>query len=131
MKRILFISFLFVILQSSSAFCSLSVDDYKQMEIVGKDPTWNEITQDNTSYENWLDYLTEKTNAHYTMPSFSQVADLTANLLAYSVGNYADVASGVFDNLEDTFSLGSDIWDFMTFNVQRMAFDYAPILSIC
>lgn len=126
MKRVIFISFLFVVLQSSSAFCSLSVYDYKQMEVEGKEPNWNEITQDQTSYENWLDYLTEKTNAHYTMPSFSQVADLTANLLAYSVGNYADVASGVLSDLENTFSLGSDIWDFMTFTVQQMAFDYAP-----
>lgn len=126
MKRILFLSCLFVVLHSSSAFCSLSVGDYKQMEIEGKEPTWNEITQDQTSYENWLDYLSDKTNAHFDMPSFSQVADLTANLLAYSVGNYADVASGVLSDLEDTFSLGSDIWDFMTFNVQQMAFDYAP-----
>lgn len=126
MKRIFILSCLFVVLHSSSAFCSLSVDDYKQMDIEGKEPTWNEITQDQTSFDNWLDYLTEKTNAHYTMPSFSQVADLTANLLAYSVGNYADVASGVLDNLNDTFSLGSDIWDFMTFNVQQMVFDYAP-----
>ena len=126
MKRVFFISFLFVILQSSSAFCSLSVDDYKQMEVEGKKPTYNEITQDYESYENWVAYVDAKTDSHYNLPSFSDVAVLTENLLAYSVGNYADVASGVFDNLADTFSLGSDIWDFMTFNVQRMAFDYAP-----
>lgn len=126
MKRVFFISFLFVILQSVNAFCSLSVEDFKQMEIEGKEPNWNEITQDQTSYENWVSYVDGKTDSHYNLPSFSDVADLTANLLAYSVGNYADVASGVFDNLVDTFSLGSEIWDFMTFNVQQMAFDFVP-----
>lgn len=126
MKRVFLITFIFIILHSVSAFCSLTVDDYKRMEIEGIEPTYNQITQDQTSYENFLTYVEQKTDSHYTMPSFSDVATLTENLLAYSVGNYADVASGVFSNLADTFSLGSDIWDFMTFNVQQMAFDYLP-----
>lgn len=125
-KDIIVSSLFFVSAFSINAFASLSVEDYKQMEIEGVEPTYNQITQDETSYENWVSYIDSKTDSHYNMPSFSDVAILTENLLAYSVGNYADVASGVFDNLADTFSLGSDIWDFMTFNVQQMAFDYAP-----
>lgn len=126
MKRLFFITLLFILIKSPFAFCSLSVEDYKQMEIEGVEPTYNQITQDQTSYENWVSYVDSKTDSHYNLPSFSDVATLTENLLAYSVGNYADVASGVFDNLADTFSLGSDIWDFMTFNVQQMTFDYLP-----
>ena len=126
MKRLFLTTFIFIILHSVSAFCSLTVDDYKRMEIEGIEPTYNEITQDQSSYENFVTYVEQKTNSHYTMPSFSDVATLTENLLAYSVGNYADVASGVFSNLASTFSLGSEIWDFMTFNVQQMAFDYLP-----
>ena len=126
MKRLFLTTFIFIILHSVSAFCSLTVDDYKRMEIEGIEPTYNEITQDQTSYENWIAYIDGKTDSHYNLPSFSDVAVLTENLLAYSIGNYADVASGVFDNLVDTFALGSEIWDFMTFNVQQMAFDYAP-----
>lgn len=126
MKRLFLISFILILLYSYPAFCSLTVDDYKRMEVEGIEPTYNEITQDQTSYENWVLYVDSKTNSHYDLPSFSNIADLTEPLLSYAVGNYADVASGVLSNLEDYFSLGSDIWDYLTFNVQYMAFDYAP-----
>lgn len=125
-KFITILTIIFVSALSKNVNATLTVDDYIRFEMEGYEPTYNEITQDQTSYENWVSYINNKTDNSFELPSFSTISTLTENILSYAVGNYAYVSESVLSNLSDVFSLGSDIWDFMVFNVQQMAFDYLP-----